>query len=552
MRSLRWRLTLLYALVLAALLLVFGFVVNVLVGRVLYTNEFASFKDEARITVAGEQPRFQTLVQGRTVLFQGRVSNCVAPLSYQEAFAEAIANPLTLQHGVQAVYLLDTNGTIQAPSSAVGQTAPNLRSGQLSSLVRLAEARSRTVMGYLDSTAYPVGAGAGQVGVALVAIRFRTTSSCLVPETRPVVGVVEVVTTFPVAHTVLAGLRFVLVLAAIGVLLAVIVVGGPLTARALKPLTRMTHVARQIASGDLSQRVRLPHGGDEIGQLTDTFDDMIARLEAAFGAQAASEARMRQFIADASHELRTPLTAIRGYTDVLLRGAAHDDPATAEQVLLATSREAERMSRLVNDLLTLARMDAGRPLERKPIDLVALAGEAVDQARILAGEREVSLTTDGGGRLMVPADPDRLKQVLLILLDNALKYGLPAPEGWARVRVGRTEHGAVLHVADNGQGIAPEDLAHIFDRFYRGERAARQRRITGVQVAARPHEPPVPNSAGVQDGRDGAVSSSNRVTSGSGLGLAIAQAIVQAHRGALTVQSQWGVGTTFTIALPRT
>ena len=260
---------------------------------------------------------------------------------------------------------------------------------------------------------------------------------------------------------------------------------------------------------------------------------------------------MRQFIADASHELRTPLTAIRGYTDVLLRGAAHDDPATVEQVLLATSREAERMSRLVNDLLTLARMDAGRPLERQPIDLIALAGEAVDQARILAGEREVSLTTDGGGRLIVPADPDRLKQVLLILLDNALKYGRPAPEGWARVRVGRTEHGAVLHVADNGQGIAPEDLPHIFDRFYRSERAARQRRITGVQVAARPHEPPVPYSAGAQDGQDGAAVSSNRVTSGSGLGLAIAQAIVQAHRGTLTVQSQWGAGTTFTIALPR-
>src|SRR5258705_10117142 len=106
---------------------------------------------------------------------------------------------------------------------------------------------------------------------------------------------------------------------------------------------------------------------------------MIARIETAFAAQAASEERMRQFIADASHELRTPLTSIRGYTDVLLRGAK-DDPETAERVLLATRREAGRMTGLVNDLLTLARLDTGRPLQRAPVDLIALAGEAVDQA----------------------------------------------------------------------------------------------------------------------------------------------------------------------------
>jgi two-component system, OmpR family, sensor kinase len=175
---------------------------------------------------------------------------------------------------------------------------------------------------------------------------------------------------------------------------------------------------------------------------------------------------------------------------------------------------------------------------------VALAGEAVDQARILAGQREVTFATDGGGRLIVPADPDRLKQVLLILLDNALKYGRPEPEGWVRVRVSRTERGALLSVADNGRGIAPEDLPHIFDRFYRGERAARQRRLTGSQVPAHAAELPA------RLGADGA-SATGRGQGGSGLGLAIARAIVQAHGGTLGVESRPAVGTTFTVALPR-
>ncbi|HEY7983516.1 MAG TPA: HAMP domain-containing sensor histidine kinase, partial [Ktedonobacterales bacterium] len=201
--------------------------------------------------------------------------------------------------------------------------------------------------------------------------------------------------------------------------------------------------------------------------------------------------------------------------------------------------EAERMTRLVNDLLTLARLDEGRPLEKQPVDLIALVGEAVDQARVLAGGAEVGLATDGGGRLMLTLDPDRIKQVLLVLLDNALKYRRPAPDAWVRVRVGRTEHGAVVSVADNGRGIAAAELPHIFDRFYRGERYAGERRITGAQVAARLPEPPAPADSG------------SGPQSGSGLGLAIAQAIAQAHGGTLSVESAPGLGTTFTLALPR-
>jgi signal transduction histidine kinase len=533
-RSLRWRLTLFYTGVLAALLLVFGLVFSALVGRVLYAQEFASFTDEARAAVDGGQQRFEQETQGRALTLQGQLNNCATLTSYQQAFSDAIATPLMLRQDVQSVYLLDATDSVLVPSDAVGQPAPYLRADAFVRLLQATKASKRDGTGYLGYTSYTTRAAGRQVGVVLIAWRYRTASTCLASQNVPVVGVVEVVTTFPVARAALARLQLLLALCMIGVLVTGTLIGGPLIGQPLKPLTRMSQVARQIARGDLSQRVRLPHGGDEIGQLADTFDEMIARIQVAFDARAASEARMRQFIADASHELRTPLTAIQGYTDVLLRGAARDDPVTAEQVLLATNREAQRMARLVNDLLTLARMDTGRPLVRQPVDLIALAGDAVDEARILAGEREVSLATDGGGRLTVLADADRLKQVFLILLDNALKYGRPAPEGWVRVRVDRTEHGAVVHVADNGQGIAPDDLPHLFDRFYRGERAARQRRITGVQMAA--------------DGSGGAPS---RPTPGSGLGLAIAQAIVRAHSGTLSVESRPGLGTTFTIALPR-
>jgi two-component system OmpR family sensor kinase len=357
-----------------------------------------------------------------------------------------------------------------------------------------------------------------------------------------------VVTNFSGTRAVLASLRLVVLLLLTGMFVVGVLIGGPLVSQSLRPLRVLTQAAHGIATGDLSQRARIPHDGEEIGQLADAFDEMATRIEAAFAVQTRSEEQMRQFIADASHELRTPLTAIRGYTDVLLRGAAQNDPAAAREVLLATKREAERMSRLVSDLLTLARLDTGRPLERQPVDLIAVVGEAVDQTRITAGSREVSLTTDGGGRLMIMGDADRLKQVLLILLDNALKYGRPAPEGWVRVRVRRTAGGAEVVVADNGRGIAPDDLPRIFDRFHRGGSPPQGGQIVGAEVSVLPTAPPVPESA---NGPDNSPRGPSHAPTGSGLGLAIAKAIAQAHGGTLSVESQVGVGTTFSLALPR-
>jgi signal transduction histidine kinase len=161
----------------------------------------------------------------------------------------------------------------------------------------------------------------------------------------------------------------------------------------------------------------------------------------------------------------------------------------------------------------------------------------VDQARILAGQREVLMRTDGRGRLMVVGDPDRLKQVVLVLLDNALKYGRQTPDGWARLSVGRHDGQAIITVEDNGPGIAPDDLPRIFERFYRAERAARARRMAGAPASASSTTQPAAQPAAPR-------------TEGSGLGLAIAQAIARAHGGELTVQSALGSGTAFTLTLP--
>ena len=535
--SLRWRLILVYAGLLAVILLGLGLVLSLVIGRVLYSNELTAFQTEARAVVGTSQQAWDTLVRGQPA------DQCANAVSYQEGFQQAIADPLMRFPGIENVYLLDKRGVVVASSdgSGVGELGPNvtrLRSAQLIARVRSAQ---NTGTGYLADVAYT--GQSGQLGVDLLAVRYPTTSFC--SDSRGTdVGIVEVITSFPRSRTVLGIVRLLLLGTFVAALLVGILIGSPLIGRLLQPLTRISRASKRIASGDLSYRVGLPERTDEIGQLANSFDEMAERIEQAFTAQQASEERMRMFIADASHELRTPRTAIRGYLDLLNMGAI-DDPATARSSLQAARNEADRMSRLLNDLLTLARLDIGRPVQREPLDIVALAGEAVDQARILAGERSVTLQTDGHGPLMVRGDHDRLKQVLLALLDNALKYGQPAPEGWVHVRVGRNTDEAFIAIEDNGRGIAPEDLTHIFDRFYRGERAERQRRVVAARAAQQQRVdfgatiPPAPDQ-----------STPAVASSGSGLGLAIARAIVRAHGGEIRVQSQPNVGTVFTIRLP--
>lgn len=291
----------------------------------------------------------------------------------------------------------------------------------------------------------------------------------------------------------------------------------------LRPLRRMTDAAQAITLGDLQQRERLApllEGNDEVSKLAASLNDMANQLEHASKEQQASEQRFRRLFSDASHQLRTPLTSLRGFTEVLTRGVAKEDPETTQRVLKLMRSEAERMTRLINDLLILARLDDDCIPDIEYIDLVDLAVEGVEQAKLLADDgRKVTLHFATDARLGVQANADRLKQVLHILFDNAIKYGRPAPEGWIKLQLDRQNGHALVQVIDNGKGIHPDDLPHIFDRFYRGEH---------IPTYDKVKVPPT----------------------GTGLGLAIAQTIVRAHEGEITVQSTPDTETVFTVTLP--
>jgi len=294
-----------------------------------------------------------------------------------------------------------------------------------------------------------------------------------------------------------------------------------LTTLLLRPLWRVTDAAQAIAIGDLEQKGRLPlrlPPQDEIDRLAGSINEMVIRLERAEKTQIASQERFHQFFSDASHQLRTPLTSLRGFTELLLRGAK-DDPENSQRILKRMKNEAERMTLLINDLLTLARLDDTYPLKLQYIDPLELAVESIEHTRTRANdERKIQLVIATQERLGLQADKDRIKQLLFVLLDNALKYGQPAPDGKITLQLDKQDGYLSILVIDNGEGIAPEDLEHIFETFYRG----RHRLSTNAATII-----------------------------GTGLGLRIATAIVQAHHGTITVSTEPGK-TEFKVLLPCT
>lgn len=330
--------------------------------------------------------------------------------------------------------------------------------------------------------------------------------------------------TFIVNQTTLDNLLLSLQVGAIVLIVVVAVILFFLTSFLLRPLRRMSDTAQAITLGDLQQRTRLTplmEGNDEVSKLATSLNAMTEQIEQATRTERTAEQRFRRLFSDASHQLRTPLTSLRGFTEILLRGAK-DDPETSQRILKLMKNEAERMTRLVNDLLMLTRLDDSAELETELIDLVDVAIEGVEHARVLATDgREVTIYFATQERLGVRANGDRLKQVIHILCDNAIKYGRPAPDGWIRLRLDLDQQNghAVVQVIDNGKGVHPDDLPKVFDRFYRGE-----------------HMPIYDPSAALPPG--------------TGLGLSIAQAIMYAHQGQITVASSPDVETIFTVRLP--
>jgi heavy metal sensor kinase len=299
-------------------------------------------------------------------------------------------------------------------------------------------------------------------------------------------------------------------------LLAVLLIGTPLAlvvslaggwflaGRALKPVEAITQAAQRIAAGDLTQRLTTMPSPDEIGRLAETFNNMIARLDASFR-------QVHRFTGDASHELRTPLTVMKGETELALRR-----PRPAEDyklVLESNLEEIERMSRIVDELLFLARADLGEVrMESKPIQLDTLVEDIQRQAAVLGQDQQVRVVSGPSEPVTVQGDELRLRELILNLVDNAITYSHRG--GAVSLALTRDEDYARLSVADSGIGIPPEAQARIFDRFYRTD-------------AARAHD-----------------------KKGTGLGLSICKWIAETHRGRIEVQSAPGQGSRFTVILP--
>ena len=319
-----------------------------------------------------------------------------------------------------------------------------------------------------------------------------------------VVGVLQVGRSEEDVSETLAKLLLIMAIA-YPVTLAVAGFGGIfLAGRALSPIDNITRAARQISAEGLDQRLNIGLPNDEVGRLARTFDEMIARLDDAFK-------RLRQFTTDASHELRTPLTIIKGQIDVALQNER--EPQAYRQVLQGVNEEVDRLIRLSGSLLTLTRADAGRiPLSFEAVNVPEVVTGAFEQVRPAAVEKGVGLELDPGSLATIQADEDLLLQLMLNLLDNALKY---TPAG-GRVNVGWKMNGdqVKLLVRDTGIGIAQEHLPYVFDRFYRVDKAR------------------------------------SRADGGVGLGLAISRWIAEAHGGSIQVESALGAGSTFTVLLP--
>ncbi len=335
------------------------------------------------------------------------------------------------------------------------------------------------------------------------------------------------------------------------VLMVLAALGVALVRASLRPLVEIERTAAQIAAGQLGQRVPESDPATEVGRLSRVLNAMLAQIEGAFAARAASEQaarhaeaaaraaataaqdsetrarrseeRMRQFIADASHELRTPLTTIRGFAELYRQGAV--EPANTRDVLRRIEDEAARMGLLVEDLLLLARLDQERPLVLAPVELRVLAGDAVAAARAVDPDRPIMLDVAGNGRpILILGDEPRLRQVLSNLVTNALTH---TPAGTpVTVRLSADAATAILEVIDAGPGVSQEQAERVFQRFYRVDKArTRQAATPDGQAQAARH-------------------------SGAGLGLAIVAALVAAHEGSVEVDSVPGQGATFRVCLP--
>lgn|SRR5450631_1236206 len=314
--------------------------------------------------------------------------------------------------------------------------------------------------------------------------------------------------------TTVANMLFFAVLVGLVLIVSCALLGWYGVRRAFRPLTQIEDTAAAIAAGDLGRRIPEPTTRDEVASLSRSLNAMLAQIEQSFAVREASEARMRQFVADASHELRTPLAAVRGYAELFRQGAV-SGPEDVSATMRRIEDESIRMGGLVDDLLLLTRLDSSRPLRRALVDLTVLAADAVADARALAPTRQVRLLALTGDLepTTIEGDEARLRQVVTNLVGNAVNH---TPAGTSiEIAVGVGDGRARLEVRDHGGGVDPVKARRVFERFYRAD-----------------------PSRGRGNG------------GGNGLGLAIVAAIVGAHDGQVGVGATPGGGATFVVDLP--
>ncbi|WP_235941297.1 sensor histidine kinase [Paenibacillus puerhi] len=285
----------------------------------------------------------------------------------------------------------------------------------------------------------------------------------------------------------------------------------PVLRRTLVPLSNAVDTVQQIDAGNLAIRMPEQQGQIEIDRLASSFNSMLERLQSSFETEREAREQMRRFVADASHELRTPLTSIHGFLEVLLRGAA-DQPDKLYNALNSMHSESKRINKLVSDLLLLAKLDRAPLIQLEDGALSDVIREMEPQLRLLAGSRALRLETATGGRCRF--EPDKIKQVILNLFHNAVQH-TDAQSGVITISLHDGPDHVHLSVRDNGPGMEPDRLPHIFERFYRVD------------------------------------SSRTRMNGGAGLGLSISQTIIEAHGGRIEVESEVGRGSCFRISLPR-
>ena len=479
--SLRWRLTLTFVGLLTLLLVLLAGYQWLTLRASLITNKVAEMQGDynsAKQLIASKETAL-----GATTTVTRRL--CVThPLLVGTAVASAVS---TVTGQTVQVIVYDSSLTQEAVAPA-GATPPQLSTAALQGVVdrgtRSSAEEIITSSGSQLVVGFPVIAGTGVCGVVQLSVAMTPITSVLHDE------------------------LFLITVGGLVLLLLALIIGVLLTGRTLRPMRRLTATAEQLAAGDLTARSRLSPSSDEVGQLASSFDHMADRIQEAFAAQQESEAQVRRFIDDASHELRTPVTALKGYIDVLRRGAGRE-PAALDAALEAMSNESERMRILVLDLLTLARLDARRGAPPEDFDLNSAVDVLLNEGG--PGMPAAVQRSYGVSPLLVHADRGAVNTIMRNLLVNATKYAHGAAQRWATAVSGGW---ATLEVHDDGPGIPASDLAHVFERFYRGEKTRA------------------------------------REEGGSGLGLSIVQSLARAQGGDVAIHSADGAGTTVTVWLP--